>query len=59
MKVKRIYKYSTGEFIPEGAVYLTSLAQTNQLVQREYSTMNEPCWLVWHYFLVEVEEDSQ
>lgn len=42
---KVVYKYATGAVIPEGAVYLcTKVAIT--AVGR----------LVWHYFLVEIEE---
>lgn len=48
MKKKKIYKYPTGVEIPEGAVYLTTLKQTED-------SHGHPVWLVWHYFLVEVE----
>ena len=47
--VKRIYKYPTGAIITEGAIYLNTVTQT-----RNYD--EDRCWLVWHYFLVEVEE---
>jgi hypothetical protein len=57
MKVKRIYKYPTGAAIPKGAVYLNTVTQTK--IQGEHPLMNNcfvDCWLVWHYFLVEVDE---
>ena len=50
--VKRVYKYATGEAIPEGAVYLNTIAQTKETNDDSW----HDCWLVWHYFLVEVEE---
>ncbi len=57
MKVKKVYKYGTGDDIPEGAIYLSTIKQT-EIENGEVN--NEPywmkCWLVWHYFLVEVEE---
>lgn len=51
--VKKVFKYATGVPIPEGAIYLNTKTQkinnngTHRLVDE---------WLVWHYFLVEVEE---
>ena len=50
--VKRVYKYATGEDIPEGAIYLNTVKQTE--IQKDDKLVS--CWLVWHYFLVEVEE---
>lgn len=47
---KRIYKYGTGQDPPEGAVYLNTVTQTKIQDGAEW----RPCWLVWHYFLVEV-----
>ena len=52
--VKRIYKYPTGVETPTDAVYLSTITQT-----KCYNSPNrewEKCWLVWHYFLVEVED---
>lgn len=43
---KVIYKYGTGDEVPEGAVYLCTkvqLVQITQLAKQRY---------VWHYFLV-------
>lgn len=43
---KKIYKYGTGDLVPERAIYLTTVKQTEDL-------NGHPCWFVWHYFLVE------
>ena len=60
-KVKRIYKYGTGEKIPEGAIYLSTIKQIEiqENIGKNGDTSHafwNKCWLVWHYFLVEVEE---
>ncbi len=69
-KVKKIFKYETGDMIPEGAIYLQTITQ-NRIIEshkiqgtymgekcEEAIVIREeiPCWFVWHYFLVEVEE---
>lgn len=57
--VQKILKYATGEEIPRGAVYLSTVKQTetydanSSLAEKDKWKKN---WLVWHYFLVEVEE---
>lgn len=56
--MKTIYKYATGAPVPEGAIYLNTVTQTKEPVERgEYSsrTVWVDCWYVWHYFLVEVK----
>jgi hypothetical protein len=60
MKTKAIYKFATGDVIPEGAVYLNTVVQTRARGVRgrnqpEAAGPWSPCWLVWHYFLVEVD----
>ena len=55
MKKKKIYKYATGVVIPEGAVYLRTVTQISIRVDGVYVE----CWLVWHYFLVEVEKENE
>ncbi len=50
--MKKVYKFGTGEKIPEGAVYLCTKKQTKAKIDGEAGY----CWLVWHYFLVEVEK---
>lgn len=60
---KRIFKYPTGAEIPAGAQYLGTVTQTKLMVdKRVHATEHEhgeyiDCWLVWHYFLVEVEDE--
>lgn len=55
--MKKIYKYPTGAEIPEGAVYLSTVTQT-EVMSRPGGGSERwvKCWLVWHYFLVEVKE---
>ncbi len=55
IKMKKVYKYGTGETIPEGAVYLKTVTQTEIPYDEKVKEWGK-CWLVWHYFLVEVEE---
>jgi hypothetical protein len=64
-----VHKFATGEPIPVGAKYLNTVTQTNIFVpeaqisyrndkgEEEHSKMPgywERCWLVWHYYEVEV-----
>lgn len=58
-KVKKIYKYPTGAIIPKEAVYLNTVTQTKIEASHhpQASTLWIDCWLVWHYFLVEVEDE--
>ncbi len=50
---KKIYKYPTGATIPEGAIYLGTVTQT-EIEDADGSWQR--AWFVWHYFLVEVTE---
>lgn len=56
--MKRIYKYPTGEEVPEGAVYLSTQAEkTKDVIKTNTSERHvEKNTLVWHYFLVEVKD---
>lgn len=57
--MKKVFKYATGQPIPEGAVYLNTVTQThisNGERNPDTSFKYEQCWFVWHYFLVEVDE---
>lgn len=55
--MKKVFKYGTGMEVPVGAIYLKTVKQ-----EKIYAKISEnnhdwvPCWLVWHYFLVEVKE---
>lgn len=51
--MKRIFKYPTGAEVPEGAKYLNTVTQEKIHDDVEGWT---PCWLVWHYYEVEVKE---
>ena len=51
--MKKIFKYATGDKIPKGAVYLNTVTQTEVKLADDV-WIN--CWLVWHYFLIEVKE---
>lgn len=56
--VKKVFKYGTGDIVPEGAIYLCTKVETLETEKEKdgetsYMTQN---LLVWHYFLVEVEE---
>jgi len=53
-RVKRIFKYATGDIVPEGAIYLASL--TNGLMS--FTGRPKETRYVWHYFLVEVEVED-
>ena len=60
---KKIYKFPTGATIPEGAVYLSTVTQTEMYLnvpqnEEKPSGCWEKCWLVWHYFLVEVDQET-
>ena len=61
--VKKVFKFGTGQEIPEGAIYLSTQVETisiyshheNGIGIAHVQTKNE---LVWHYFLVEVNENE-
>lgn len=46
---KRIFKYGTGDIIPNGSKFVHSIVE-----EKEY--MGTIVRLVWHYYLVEVED---
>ncbi len=55
--MKKIYKYATGQEVPEGAIYLYSIK--NGLIEEPTSGFTKKpkeYYYVWHYFLVEIEE---
>jgi hypothetical protein len=56
--MKKVFKYGTGQEIPEGAVYLTTLVENVNLKEnKDVGRYGErKVRLVWHYFLVEVKE---
>ena len=49
--MKKIYKYATGDHVPDGAIYLWSCKNGKMTdIGNNYPTDYE---FVWHYFLVE------
>ena len=44
--MKKVYKYGTGQEIPDDAVYLWSTTEHMELTGLRF---------VWHYFLVDIE----
>lgn len=52
--MKKIYKYPTGAEVPEGARYLNTVTQTK--IDIALDGQWDDCWLVWHYYEVEVEK---
>ncbi len=62
MKVRKVFKYGTGAAIPEGAIYVSTQVEKRVTVDRHAETRDETYHeknaLVWHYFLVEVEENA-
>lgn len=54
--MKKIYKYPTGAEIPQGAIYLNTVTQTQ--IRESVGKPYETCFLVWHYFLVDFREQT-
>lgn len=59
-KIKKVFKYATGQSIPEGAIYCsTQVEKTIQIQDIGAVTLHrEENSLVWHYFLVEVNTEE-
>lgn len=64
--VKKVYKYGTGQEIPEGAVYLSTITEdiwkeecVGHCAHGESNTPEKRRFVdsrfVWHYFLVDVK----
>lgn len=51
--VKKVYKYGTGQVVPEGAEYLCS-KKNGEMPHDEHIIGKR--YYVWHYFLVDEEE---
>lgn len=56
--VQKIYKYPTGATIPKDAVYLSTQVEKEHVIEPS-SKVREHNVLVWHYFLVKVEEEIE
>jgi|APSaa5957512576_1039674.scaffolds.fasta_scaffold60430_3 hypothetical protein len=63
--MRKILAYSTCDEIPEGAEYLSTKVETEQIPEHRgdrhnsYDVVVTKNVLVWHYFLVEVEEKDK
>ena len=51
--MKKVFKYGTGQEVPEGAEYLSTVVQ-DEIEGVSGSGVMIKTWLVWHYFLVEI-----
>ncbi len=54
--MKKIYKYGTGDEVPEEAIYLSTIVQELNNSADNINTITQR--FVWHYFLVEVDKKS-
>jgi len=59
--MKKVYKYGTGEVLPEGAMYLSTKVETrtDSRANGGETISFTKNMLVWHYFLVEVKIDNE
>lgn len=60
--IRKVYKYGTGQEVPDGAVYLNTVTQDRVLVQNaDDQDVWDDCFFVWHYFMVHeyVEYDPE
>ena len=56
--IKKVFKFETGQDIPEGAVYLSTQVETESykyFAGDHTERIVVENRLVWHYFLVEVK----
>jgi hypothetical protein len=53
--MKKVFKYGTGQEIPEGAIYLNTQVEEvkGNIDMDNVKNSYAPYKLVWHYFLVE------
>lgn len=51
--MKRVYKYATGQDIPDEAIYLWST------VENEAYPLGAARRFVWHYFLVDIKDNRK
>lgn len=60
--MRKVYKYATGEPIPDGAVYLSTQVEKTMHTETYPSgtvETEEKNTLVWHYFLVDVDDEGK
>ncbi len=58
--MKRIYKFATGDEVPEGSIFLSTLVEEikGKIDISNPPDSHSPFRLVWHYFLVEVKDEE-
>lgn len=59
--MKKVFKYPTGAEIPEGAVYLSTQVEIKTeyyYVDGRVDKSDTTNVAVWHYFLVEVDDEQ-
>lgn len=54
---RRVYKFATGQDLPEGAEYLCTQVETQQMTKSDGSIITVNA-LVWHYYEVEVPSEG-
>lgn len=56
--MKRIFKFSTGDKVPENAIYLSTIANefegSDGSNDKAWGPRNDQRRMVYHYFLIEV-----
>lgn len=66
--MKKVFKYGTGQEIPEGAVYLSTITEDVIRTEKDLNYKGEENGdtlqriekrLVWHYFLVEYKKATK
>jgi len=55
MEKRKVFKYATGQEVPENAIYLWSCKNGDMPESEVYASNYQ---FVWHYFLVEVGETN-
>ncbi len=56
MKVRKVFKYATGEAIPEGAKYLCTQVEKKEIKGK--GVVFHANLLVWHYYEVTLAEEK-
>lgn len=51
--MKKVYKYGTGDEVPEEATYLSTVVQ--EIKSSSDHITSQTSRFVWHYFLIEVK----
>jgi len=59
--MRRIFKVKTGDEVPEDAIYLNTIAQTEEYNQfaNDRKEKYVKCYHIWHYFLTGKESPTE